>query len=83
MYDTAPHYAAALLSALVKAAEPLEQFPRLGRVVPELDSETLRELVFENYRIVYSIAADTVTIYSILHSSMDVSGRLHELRRKP
>ncbi len=83
MRETAPQYAAALLTALVESTEPLARFPRLGRAVPEFESETLREIIFEHYRIVYSIDADTITIYSVLHSSMDVSNRLRKLRKKP
>lgn len=33
----------------------LEQFPRIGRVVPELNLETIRELIVHQYRVVYSI----------------------------
>jgi plasmid stabilization system protein ParE len=59
------------------------RFPRLGRVVPEFEAEGFRELIFENYRIVYAIEADTVTIYSVLHTSIDVSNRLRDMRKKP
>lgn len=83
LYESAPEYAAALLPALVKATERLETFPRLGRIVPEFEAEAFRELIFENYRIVYAIEADTVIIYSLLHSPMDISGRLRALREKP
>jgi len=33
----------------------LENFPRIGRVVPEFQIETLRELVHGSYRIIYEI----------------------------
>ena len=70
LYEYAPTYAAALLVALVDATEPLTRFPRSGRIVPEFDSEDIREAIFERYRIVYSVRRDTVTIYSVLHSSI-------------
>lgn len=31
----------------------LEQFPRMGRAVPEIGDEALRELIHRSYRIVY------------------------------
>ena len=76
LIETAPQYAGALMLALVEATSTLETFPRLGRVVPEFESEDLRELIFESYRIVYTIDGDTVTVHAVLHSSMDVSARL-------
>lgn len=35
----------------------LEQFPRLGRIVPELNISAIRELIIQQYRVVYSLSA--------------------------
>jgi len=51
----------------------------MGRVVPEFQREHLREVIFENYRIIYSIEPDAVYILTVLHASMDVASRLSEL----
>jgi plasmid stabilization system protein ParE len=40
---------------LIAHARRLEDFPRIGRVVPEFRRETLRELIHGSYRIVYQI----------------------------
>ena len=48
-----PAYAASLTRKIFQAADRLETFPQSGRVVPEIGDETLREVVFHNYRIVY------------------------------
>jgi plasmid stabilization system protein ParE len=76
MLEVAPEYAAALVGGIVGATEPLATFPRIGRTVPEFADDTLREIVFENYRIVYEIHGDAVTLLSVLHSAMDVATRL-------
>lgn len=52
----------------------LEKFPQLGRVVPELNIETIRELVVRQYRIIYSFAGnEQVEILAIRHSSRPLS----------
>jgi len=64
---------------MIASVEPLTAFPRMGRVVPEFQREHLREVIFENYRIIYSIEPDAVYILTVLHASMDVASRLSEL----
>lgn len=51
-------------------ADQLRSFPFSGRVVPEVDKENVRELVYRNYRIVYKIVKDgQVDILTVFHSS--------------
>ena len=35
--------------------EQLDNFPQLGRVVPELQDEAIRELLYRQYRIIYRL----------------------------
>ena len=51
--DSAP-YAVLLAERLVAAIEHVGLFPESGRVVPELNDATLREVVSGNYRIAAS-----------------------------
>ncbi|MFA5834809.1 MAG: type II toxin-antitoxin system RelE/ParE family toxin [Bacteroidota bacterium] len=37
---------------------------RLGRMVPEFDNENIRELIFQNYRIIYKVVNDDRNRYS-------------------
>jgi len=43
--------------------------PEFGRLVPEDLSQTYRELIFGNYRIVYRYSANTVTIVTVIHGA--------------
>ena len=47
----------------------LESFPEAGRIVPESDQVTIREIFHGNYRIIYRILADEVQVLSVYHSS--------------
>ena len=40
---------------LIEFAESAGDFPRLGRVVPELENENVREILRSPYRIIYEI----------------------------
>lgn len=56
-------------SGLLDATSRLEVFPRSGRIVPELDREDVREIVIGEYRIVYRVGTDSVTLLTIFRSS--------------
>ena len=45
-----PYYARQFIERIFEAAETLEDFPELGRKVPEAeDSDKVRELIFQSY----------------------------------
>lgn len=53
----------------VAAVDRLESFPLSGRVVPEVGDESLREVVYGNYRMVYRVKAEAVEIVTVFHSA--------------
>jgi plasmid stabilization system protein ParE len=58
--------------------ERLLRFPRLGRVVAEARDENIRELVYQNYRIIYRIAGESIEILTVVHGK-----RVRTKRRTP
>ncbi|MCU1307780.1 MAG: hypothetical protein JWN45_2475 [Acidobacteriaceae bacterium] len=66
-------YADHFLARLVQAAERAGKHPQSGRRVPEADDDTIRELIFQNYRIVYQYREDAVRIVTVLHGARDLS----------
>jgi toxin ParE1/3/4 len=42
---------------LMSKVDLLMQFPLVGRVVPEENDETIREIIFRPYRIIYKVMA--------------------------
>lgn len=71
-----PSYAERLSQGLIEQVRILEQFPKFGRVVPELGNSDLREILYRNYRIVYYLDSDTdgIEVLSIFHSSRQFGG---------
>ena len=49
----------------------LGRFPRMGRVVPEIGDEAIREVIYRQYRIIYVVDRDDeeVEVLTIFHSS--------------
>jgi toxin ParE1/3/4 len=51
-----------------EAIEKLFKHPTLGRVVPELNDESLREFIIGNYRIIYQIiSTKQINVVTIHH----------------
>jgi toxin ParE1/3/4 len=48
--------------------EPLARLPESGRHLPETTRSDIRELVWENYRIIYRLAVHPVAILTVRHT---------------
>ena len=49
---TAPKFAQTLAKKIIYIIENLNQFPKMGRIVPELENEETREIIYRNFRII-------------------------------
>ena len=67
-------YAIAFIERIIESIEKLGKHPKMGRVVPEENDESLREIIIGNFRIMYQIDKDAVLIMTIIHGSMDFKG---------
>jgi len=65
-------YASSFVQRIILAVDKLPTFPKLGRVVPEADEETIRELLYQNYRIIYRIKGERVEILTVVQGSRDL-----------
>lgn len=66
-------YAIRFIKSLIKSTSKLEIAPRCGRIVPEFEVYGLREVIYQNYRIVYRVKDDNehVEILAVIHCSRD------------
>lgn len=60
-------YAAAVVRRIVGSTRMLKNYPRSGRAVPEVDDETYRELLVDNYRVIYRLSESFITILTVAH----------------
>jgi toxin ParE1/3/4 len=57
-----------VVRVVLKEADKLRQFPRLGRMIPERQEDSYRELLIFSYRVFYRILDnDTVVITGVVH----------------
>jgi len=56
-----------VVNRLINRAEVLTEHPQIGRIVPELGVENIRELIEGNYRIVYRITKEGIQILTVFH----------------
>ncbi len=48
--------------------------PEIGRIVPELNNKSVREIIFRNYRIIYAIFdTQRITVLAVHESSRPLS----------
>lgn len=64
-----PHYAELTVERIVDSVERLKEFPRSGRVVPEVEREAYREVILGTYRIVYRLTDDSAEILTVVHAA--------------
>jgi toxin ParE1/3/4 len=62
-------YATRFIARLVRAADQLERHPNLGRRVPEFQRDNIREIIFQNYRIIYSLDETLIRVLAVLHGA--------------
>ncbi len=67
--EDSPRYSSYFAKRLISLIRHIPDFPRQGRKVPEYQNENLRELIYQNYRIVYRLKKGVVEIVAITHST--------------
>ena len=68
-----PHFAQKLVKSIFKEVDILKTFPFIGRIVPEIDENEVREIFYQKYRIVYHVIdQSTIHIVTVQHGSRDV-----------
>jgi addiction module RelE/StbE family toxin len=65
------YYAKIFSEKVLSSIEILGDFPRIGRIVPEFNTETIREIIYGDYRILYKIidSEDILYILTVIHGS--------------
>lgn len=69
--QNSPRAATVVLEAVVDAADRLTTLPERGRIVPEIDEPSVREVFVYRYRLVYEVRDDEVSILVVLHGARD------------
>ena len=65
------YYARIVIQEIVTKTGTLTDFPEIGRVVPEISDQNIRELIVYSYRLVYEISAGGIEVLAIIHGRRD------------
>lgn len=60
-------YAQSVVSKILGVSRNIKEFPLIGRVVPELDDENIRERFVYSYRLVYQMRQQKILIVAVIH----------------
>ena len=63
------NYAGKVIDDIVESSEQLTEFPKIGRIVPEVEKEYIRELFIYSYRLIYEIKNDDIYVLAVIHGA--------------
>ncbi len=63
-----PRAAAGWIEDIFEKDLILKSSLKMGRTVPEINSKEVREIIFGNYRIIYRIEKNNISILTIRHT---------------
>jgi plasmid stabilization system protein ParE len=62
-----PSAAERWIRTVFSKVENLKYSPEIGRIVPEIGNSQFRELLFGNYRIIYRVEPEQISVLTVRH----------------
>ena len=72
------HYANKVSQDIAAKPDVLDELPRIGKVVPELGDDDIRELSIYSYRIIYEIREPDIVVLAVIHKRRDFQPEMIE-----
>ena len=60
-------YAQSVVSQILEISGKVKEFPLIGRMLPEIGDENIRERFIYSYRLVYKIQQQRILIVAVIH----------------
>ncbi|MEH2213411.1 type II toxin-antitoxin system RelE/ParE family toxin [Nostoc sp.] len=67
--QNSPRYATRIIDRITKRSQQLANFPLSGRIVPEFETEQIREVIEGLYRIIYYIKPEQIDVLAVIHGA--------------
>ncbi len=67
------YYAEKVSQDILERSEKLNEFPEIGRIVPEISEVNIREVIVYSYRLIYEISSDKIEVLALIHCKQDFS----------
>jgi toxin ParE1/3/4 len=71
--QTSTQYASRVVDRITRRSEQIAKFPFSGRVVPEFETEQIREVIEDSYRIIYYIKPEQIDVIAVIHGSQQIT----------
>lgn len=80
IHKDSPFYARVVVEKIKLNTRNLQIHPLSGRVVPEANNNTIREVFIYDYRLIYEVLASqhTVMVLAVFHGRRDMATALSE-----
>jgi toxin ParE1/3/4 len=74
------YYARKVIQEIIAKTEKLIKHPEIGRIVPEVSNQNIRELIVYSYRLVYEISESggNIEILAVIHGKRDFNAAWDE-----
>lgn len=69
------YYATIFIEKIITAVEKVAAFPLMGRIAPECNNKNIREVIYQNYRIIYKVNNKAIFILTVIHGGRNLFGR--------
>ncbi len=68
------YYAKKVVQDIREKMYCLEDLPKIGKRVPELNDDNVREVSLYSYRIVYEVKNQAIFVLAVVHQRRDLKG---------
>ena len=70
-------YATTVIRKIMQKTRLLAEFPHIGRIIPEFNDESIREIFAYSYRIIYEVSPKEIVVAAVIHGKrlLDISLR--------
>jgi addiction module RelE/StbE family toxin len=65
--EDSPVSAERWINSIFKKVSRLKKYPESGRIVPDLNISSIREIISGNYRIIYRIKQESIIVLTVRH----------------
>lgn len=69
--QSSPIMAELVTAAILSAGDELLHAPRRGRIIPEIDKDSAREIFYKSYRIMYDLNGENIEIVAVIHGARE------------
>jgi plasmid stabilization system protein ParE len=67
IHRDSPRHAQRVAEEILALGSSISEQPRMGRVVPEVEDEAIRERFIYSYRVIYEIQPTQIEVLAVIH----------------